>query len=230
MPCVKGTPNCTVQFSNDTVGVLSGYNAGTGYDLATGLGSVNVGNLLSKYGPNFFLNSPSPSVMIASPGASGTFSVTATSVNGFSGTVALACSGLPTGATCSFSPASPLTLTAGGSATTTVTVNTTAASRVTPVNYRGGPGTWTKTQEIMLLLALCLGVLIISTRESERRWSTAAAVAVLAILIGSVACGGGSSSTGSSGTTGTAGATTAVVTGTSSTGVAFSMNFSVTIQ
>ena len=43
MPCVKGTPNCTVQFSNDTIGIMSGYNAGTGYDLATGLGSVNVG-------------------------------------------------------------------------------------------------------------------------------------------------------------------------------------------
>jgi hypothetical protein len=34
---------------NQTVGVLSGYNAGTGYDLATGLGTVNVDNLVNQW-------------------------------------------------------------------------------------------------------------------------------------------------------------------------------------
>jgi subtilase family serine protease len=230
MPCVKGTPNCTVAFSNDTIGVLSGYNAGTGYDLATGLGSINVGNLLAKFGPNFSLFSANPAVTISSPGASGTLSVTATSVNRFSGTVALACSGLPTGATCTFSPASPLTLSAAGTATTTVTVNTTSASRVLPANRPSSPGGWTTTAEVTLFLVLCVGLLLIGPRENGRRWSTAASVTVLAILIGIAACGGGSSSSSSSGTTGTTGTTTATVTGTSSSGAAFSMNFAVTIQ
>jgi hypothetical protein len=49
MPCLKGSPNCTVQTSGHTFGVLSGYSAGAGYDFATGLGSVNVANLLSKW-------------------------------------------------------------------------------------------------------------------------------------------------------------------------------------
>lgn len=50
VPCIviSGTPGCSVA-SGYTVGVLSGYNAGAGFDLATGLGSVNVGNLISNF-------------------------------------------------------------------------------------------------------------------------------------------------------------------------------------
>ncbi|MGA9884719.1 MAG: Ig-like domain repeat protein [Candidatus Acidiferrales bacterium] len=53
MPCLSGTPNCNVTGSNK-YGVLydgsnPAYNTGTGYDLATGLGSVNVGNLVTKW-------------------------------------------------------------------------------------------------------------------------------------------------------------------------------------
>ncbi len=48
MPCAKGSPNCTVNSSSDTIGILSGYSAGTGYDLATGLGSINIGNLVNN--------------------------------------------------------------------------------------------------------------------------------------------------------------------------------------
>jgi hypothetical protein len=35
--------------SSNNIGDLSGYNAGTGYDLATGLGSVNVNNLVNDF-------------------------------------------------------------------------------------------------------------------------------------------------------------------------------------
>ncbi len=49
MPCVTGSPNCTTSTAGDDVGVLSGYAAGTGYDLATGLGSVNVENLVNQW-------------------------------------------------------------------------------------------------------------------------------------------------------------------------------------
>jgi hypothetical protein len=48
-------------------------------------------------------------------------------VNGFSGTVTLACSGLPVAATCTFSP-SQITATAAAGATSTVTIQTTKAS------------------------------------------------------------------------------------------------------
>jgi hypothetical protein len=49
MPCLKGSPNCTVTNSSDTYGTLSGGLAGTGYDIATGLGSVNAANLVNNW-------------------------------------------------------------------------------------------------------------------------------------------------------------------------------------
>jgi hypothetical protein len=49
MPCQTGSPNCTVKTAGHQYGILSGYSTGTGYDLATGLGSVNVANLVNKW-------------------------------------------------------------------------------------------------------------------------------------------------------------------------------------
>ena len=49
MPCQAGTPNCTVVTSGDTIGVLSGYGATTGYDEASGLGSLNVANVVNAF-------------------------------------------------------------------------------------------------------------------------------------------------------------------------------------
>ena len=49
MPCYSGTPNCTPQTSGDYYAVLSGYSTGTGYDLATGLGSVDAANLVNNW-------------------------------------------------------------------------------------------------------------------------------------------------------------------------------------
>jgi Pro-kumamolisin, activation domain/Bacterial Ig-like domain (group 3) len=48
MPCAAGSPNCTTS-AGDQYGILTGYNAGTGYDLATGLGSVNANNLVTQW-------------------------------------------------------------------------------------------------------------------------------------------------------------------------------------
>ena len=54
MPCASGSPNCNVSIPGDQVGLLfannaPAYNTTTGYDLATGLGSVNAANLVSKW-------------------------------------------------------------------------------------------------------------------------------------------------------------------------------------
>ena len=49
MPCANGSPNCSESIPTDSYGLLSGYNAGTGYDLATGLGSVNAYNLVHDW-------------------------------------------------------------------------------------------------------------------------------------------------------------------------------------
>jgi subtilase family serine protease len=54
MPCLKGSPNCMVTNPSDHYGILSGYNSGTGYDLATGLGSVNAANLVENWSNTSF--------------------------------------------------------------------------------------------------------------------------------------------------------------------------------
>ena len=49
MPCAAGSPNCTTATAGHQFGILSGYTTTTGYDLATGLGSVNANNLVNKW-------------------------------------------------------------------------------------------------------------------------------------------------------------------------------------
>ena len=49
MVCESGSLNCTTTVSSDPAGVLSGFAAGAGYDLATGLGSLNVTNVVNKW-------------------------------------------------------------------------------------------------------------------------------------------------------------------------------------
>jgi hypothetical protein len=49
VPCATNSPNCTTTIAGDAYGILSGYNAATGYDLATGLGSVDANNLVTKW-------------------------------------------------------------------------------------------------------------------------------------------------------------------------------------
>ncbi|MDQ2832530.1 MAG: Ig-like domain repeat protein [Acidobacteriota bacterium] len=65
MPCVRGTPNCNTSSSSDSYGVLSGYNAAPGYDLATGLGSVNAANLVERWSDATF--TPSSVTLTLSP-------------------------------------------------------------------------------------------------------------------------------------------------------------------
>ncbi|MCU1250415.1 MAG: peptidase and in, kexin, sedolisin, partial [Edaphobacter sp.] len=57
MPCVKGALNCTVTTSTDRYGILSGYASTAGYDLATGLGSVNAANLVNSWSNASFIAS-----------------------------------------------------------------------------------------------------------------------------------------------------------------------------
>jgi regulation of enolase protein 1 (concanavalin A-like superfamily) len=117
---------------------MSAYAATAGWDFATGIGSVNATNLVNSWPgarvvPTFVL-SASPASMTLIQGTSGSGSITVTPQNGFSGSVTLSASGLPSGVTASYSPnpvtsGSTLTLTAGSSATTgTATLTITGVS------------------------------------------------------------------------------------------------------
>src|SRR6266481_1501802 len=89
--CVGGSPNCSNQTSGQfgimataNGGSTPAFKAGTGYDLATGLGSVNVTNLLAKWaspsliGTTVTLTGPTSSTI----GASVTFTGTVTQASG----------------------------------------------------------------------------------------------------------------------------------------------------
>ena len=45
----SASPNCTVVNTGDVIGTLSGYSAVTGYDQATGLGSLNIANVVNGW-------------------------------------------------------------------------------------------------------------------------------------------------------------------------------------
>jgi subtilase family serine protease len=49
VPCVAGSPNCTTEGQSVPVGVMTGYTSGIGYDLTSGLGSVNAANLVNNW-------------------------------------------------------------------------------------------------------------------------------------------------------------------------------------
>ncbi len=123
--CQAGTP--TGQLASllcPASGVL-GYNAGPGFDLASGLGSLNVnafaGALASP--PDFSASTPTTSLSFFT-GQSDTATITVTPINNFNGSVSFGCSAL-TGVTCSFSPT-----TVTGAGTTTVTIQTSGTSNV----------------------------------------------------------------------------------------------------
>jgi hypothetical protein len=73
---------------------------------------------------SFTISATPPTQLIRGPGAT-TYQVILTSVGGFTGQINLSCTGLPADASCAF--ASNPTLTAGGTATVALTINTTAA-------------------------------------------------------------------------------------------------------
>ena len=125
---------------NNNNGKGQSYNAVIGYDLVTGWGSPNGQSLINALAgsalPSFTLSDSPSSLTITQGATGGTSTITVTDLNGFSGSVSLAASGLPSGVTAVFSPTSTattstLTLTASSTATTgkvTVTITGTSGS------------------------------------------------------------------------------------------------------
>ncbi|MGD0548897.1 MAG: protease pro-enzyme activation domain-containing protein, partial [Terracidiphilus sp.] len=87
-PCFGGSVNCTPQTKGDVLGILPGYAATTGYDKATGLGSLNVANVVNGW-PTTAASGPAASI---SP-ASLNFASTVTGASSATQTVTLTNSG-----------------------------------------------------------------------------------------------------------------------------------------
>ena len=125
---------------NNSVPGQAGYSCTVGYDLVTGLGSVDVAALANNWAPGVgadFTVSASPPSVSAYQNSAAVATVTIGVTGGFSATTTLTASGLPVGATATFAPnvfaapgagTSSLTLAADGSTpagTYTVTVTAT---------------------------------------------------------------------------------------------------------
>jgi subtilase family serine protease len=239
-PCASGSPNCTI-VGTDTYGILTGYNAGVGFDLATGLGSVNIANLVNDWNEADFTLSAAPTaVTIARAGGTGSTVLTVAAApapnNNYTGTInftAASCSGLPALTSCSFSPA-----TVTGSGPTTITITTTAGSSETvPAGKTTG---WQGRLNNKLVLAFALStMLLLLFRPARRpRWTAAAAWMMCFSLVVLAACGsggGGSGGGSSTGAPGTAITTDQVitVTGVSTTGsgmITHNTTFTLTVQ
>lgn len=94
--------------------------------------------------PDFSM-AASPASLSIVQGASGTSTLTISPQNGFSGSVALSASGLPSGVTASFSPASTT-----GSSTLTLSASATAATGTSTVTITGTSGSLTHTTTLSL--------------------------------------------------------------------------------
>ena len=146
--------------------------------------------------PNFTAAASATTVTIGSPGQQGTTTISITPAGGFSQTItfgAASCSGLPTGASCIFSPSN---VTPNGSAvSTTLTIGTTAtSSAITHLPFIH--------KQPMLLAFLLPGLGIFLPTSRRKRWSLRSIWGLLLLFgissIGLCGCGGGSASGGGS--------------------------------
>jgi len=210
VPCTQGSKNCPA-----TAPFQIGYPAGTNYDVASGLGSIDAHNLVTAW-PGF-VATPSFSVggtvvTIASPGNPGTSTITVDPTNGFAGTVDLSCTPPPSSSliTCSLSTSS-VTVNAS-SATATLTVTTTPPHALNASSIAGFG--WLAAATGMLFAGI-----VTAGAPRERRWTGICALAILVCLGVGVACGGRSSSAAPQTLTGGTpkGNYTITVTGTSGT-------------
>ena len=223
VPCEMSTKDCPA-----SPPLLIGYSAGTGYDVASGWGSVDVSALASAWNgpsnPDFALSASSSSLTISS-GGTGTDTITVTALGGFSGIVNLSCTvaGLGT-TTCSLSPVSVT-----GSGASTLTINAaTLTSRVD-----GPPSLWPRRLGIESSF-LFAAVLLVPRRSRSRTarkkqfWlSGLIGLLVIATMLTMASCGGSSSATPPRPPTPLNG--TVTVTGTSGT-LTHSVQIAVTID
>jgi hypothetical protein len=104
-----------------------------------GTPAVNgVGVLLNNTSSGFAISATALSPATVTAGSSATSTVTVTPTLGFAGTVTLSCTGMPSGAVCSFNP--PSIANSSGTSILTITTTTGSAPGAYPVGVQGSAG------------------------------------------------------------------------------------------
>jgi hypothetical protein len=99
-------------------------------------GEISLPNPLPAPAPDFFLSATIPGLL--GPGGQTNVTVKSKPISGFNKNVAVSCDGLPTGVTCSVSPASITG--AAGAATVTISASSSATMGTYPITFTGTAG------------------------------------------------------------------------------------------
>ena len=232
LPCTGGSSGC-LSSQAGVNGILQGEVAGPGFDLVTGLGSVNAGNLAAAWKgvsataqvtSGLFSITVNPiSFATGSPGIT---TVTITPSGGFTGAVALTCATggtmVPAGYTCSFGSSSVMV--SGGPATTSLNLTLASSSAAGVKTARRGDAYGMLNEAVFAGALLLLGLL--GLNEGERRgrnfiWGCGFVLGVLSTIS---ACGGGGGSGGPVSTT------TTISSSNLHVGVGTPVTFTVTVK
>jgi N-acetylneuraminic acid mutarotase len=155
--------------------------------IAAGTSSSTIGSAaytISLAAPNFSVTSSLPALTVAA-GQSASTIVSITSLNGFASTVSFSCTGLPAGASCSFSPSTVTP--SGATATTTLTVTTSS----TTANLRRGFGNQLPGATLVIAFCIC-------TWKRRKRLQVHLQVAALLVGLSLInGCGSGAASSSS---------------------------------
>ncbi len=224
-PCTTGTTNC--------VGGSVGYSTATGYDLVTGLGSLDAGALATAMAGTSgaggtsvasYTVSQAVTAYTISAGSTTTIALALASTN-YSGNVTFATSISPAGSNLT-AIASSVTLPNYGTGTSTLTITTTtsAANRAPTAPWKSGKG-----GGAVLFCAVLLGApFTVRRKQALAVLLTASAICLAGF---SLACGGGGGSSSSQAAVKTARTYTVTVTPTGSGTVSnpTAMVFTVTV-
>ena len=158
----SGSANCYQGvLSTSNASFLPAYGTTTGWDFATGIGTINITNLVNNWPPAVpgFSLSASPGSLSVQQGASASSTVIISAQTGFNGSVSLSASGLPSGVTATFaSPSSTSQSTVTFSASLTAAIGTfdvritgtsASISSATTITLALTPKTWTISGNIL---------------------------------------------------------------------------------
>jgi Glycoside hydrolase family 44/Bacterial Ig-like domain (group 3) len=189
------------QFSTSTLSVgthsITASYSGDANDIASTSSAVSV-TVTSAPPPDFSLSS-SGNALTIDAGHSGSLTLTVTPENGFKQSVAFACTGLPSGAACTFSPQTVMPSGAPASTALKIQIPSSAASPALVSATRRTGGFNARASALLTFsIAAIFGIFGITTRKDQRprraRLAPAlvGACAIVSLLV-SVSCAGYSS-------------------------------------
>jgi hypothetical protein len=181
--------------------VASGGRTGTLTITDNAIGSPQTVTL-SGAGEDFSLVPASKSSATVAPGQTASYPISVVPSGGFSQTVAFVCTGAPTQSTCAVSP-STVALNGSAAVTVSVTVRTTAASRVVIELPASSPPPIAPRTLFLISVSLGLGLLAVmlaSSRERHLRLGNRLALLLLICAGITMASCGGSGGSGNQGT------------------------------